>query len=252
MVVPQVPAAALPAVIGRRSRQRQHLADDFIQALAEDFAQAFALELVLQARIFGGDVLRQGAFAPQVIEIVFVGREYKLRRQFQALGDAGQKTPGHYAVGAIALLLIGDQCAVVPDRHAVAAPVAVEGPARQLLAGVPLALAEMHQALGRVVLAHALEQLGRQSAFVRAESGGVPFRTVRVVDGDKGRLAAHGQAHVVLEQVTVDLPAQGLDRQPLLFGVGLGNPWGLPNPLHGHLVGKFALAGFHQATDGRC
>lgn len=107
-----------------------------------------------------GDVLRQRTLAPQVVEIVFEGWKHETRRQLQTLGDTGQEPPGQRTVRAIILLFIGNQRAVVPDRHTVTAPVAVERPTRQLLAGVPLALAEVHQTLGRIVLAHALEQLG--------------------------------------------------------------------------------------------
>ena len=128
MVVAQVPTPTLPAVIGRSTCQRQHLADDFIQALAEHFAQALTLQVVAQARVLGGDVLGQRPFAPQVVEIVLERREHKARRQFQAFGDAGQETPGHHPVGTVVLLLIGDQRAVVPDRHAIAAPITVERP----------------------------------------------------------------------------------------------------------------------------
>src|ERR1700733_11466276 len=41
--------------------------------------------------------------------------------------------------------LAGDQVVVAPDRHAVAAPIEREGPARERLAGVPLALAVMQK-----------------------------------------------------------------------------------------------------------
>ena len=80
MVVAQVPTPTLPAVIGRSTCQRQHLADDFIQALAEHFAQALTLQVVAQARVLGGDVLGQRPFAPQVVEIVFERREHEARR----------------------------------------------------------------------------------------------------------------------------------------------------------------------------
>ena len=53
------------------------------------------------------------------------------------------------------------------------------------------------------------------------------------------------------EQIGIDLPAQGLNRQPLLFGVGLRDPRRFPNPLDRHFVGELALARFDQATD-RC
>ena len=163
--------------------------------------------------------------------MILVSREDEACRQLQTLGDAGEKASGQFAVGAIVLLFVGDQCVVVPDRLTVAAPVAIERPARQLLAGIPLALAKMHQPLWCVLLAHALEQLGGQPTFVRPQRGGVPFGAVRVVDGDEGRLAAHGQAHIAFEQVGIDLPAQRLDRPPLFIAVGLGDPRRFPDSL---------------------
>ncbi|MCY1172907.1 hypothetical protein D9M73_130510 [compost metagenome] len=109
----------------------------------------------------------------------------------------------------------------------------------------------MYQPLGRVVLAHALEQFGGQPSFIRPQCRGIPLGAVRVINGHEGRLAAHGQAYIAFQQIGIDLPAQGLNRLPLVVGVGLGDPWCFPNPLHGHFVAEFALAGFHQATD-RC
>ncbi|MNV12473.1 hypothetical protein D3C71_1030780 [compost metagenome] len=204
----QIPAAALPLIALGGARQRKDLANHLVQPLAEHLAQTRPLQRLLQTRIFGADVLRQHSFAPEVIEIVFVGWKNEAGRNFQALGDTRQKTSGQRAIGAVVLLFVGDQRAVVPDRHAVAAPVTIERPARQLLAGVPLALPEMHQPLGRVVLAHALEQFGGQPSFIRPQCRGIPLGAVRVINGHKGRLAAHGQAHIALQQVGIDLPAQ--------------------------------------------
>ncbi|MNS63763.1 hypothetical protein D3C72_968660 [compost metagenome] len=251
MLVAQIPAAALPLIALGGARQRQDLADDLVQTLAEDFAQARTLQRLFKTGILGADVLRQSAFAPEVIEIIFVGRKHKACRNFQALGDTRQKTPGQLAIGAVIFLLIGDQRVVLPDRHAVASPVAIERPARQLLTGVPLALPEMHQPLRRVASTHALEQLGGQSAFIRPQRRRVPLGAVRVIDGHEGWLTAHGQAHIAFQQVGIDLPTQGLNRQPLIVGVRLGDAGRLPNPLNRHFVAEFALARFHQTRD-RC
>jgi hypothetical protein len=53
------------------------------------------------------------------------------------------------------------------------------------------------------VLTHALEQFGRQATFVRPQRRGVPFGTVRVIDGHERRLAAHGQADIAFQQVGI-------------------------------------------------
>ncbi|MCY1413436.1 hypothetical protein D9M71_288680 [compost metagenome] len=109
----------------------------------------------------------------------------------------------------------------------------------------------MYQPLGRVLLAQALEQLRRQASFVLAEGGGIPLRGVGLVDGDKRRLATHGQAHIMLEQITIDLPPQGVDGQPLLLAVRLGDAGCFPQALHRHFMDKLTLARFNQATDRR-
>jgi hypothetical protein len=99
--------------------------------------------------------------------------------------------------------------------------------------------------------AHALKQCGGQATLVWSQCRRIPLGAVRVIDGHERRFATHGQAHIAFQQVGVDLPPQGLNRQPLIFGVGLCDPWRFPNPLHRHFVAEFALARFDQATD-RC
>lgn len=81
--------------------------------------------------------------------------------------------------------------------------------------------------------------------------GSVPFGAVRVVDGDEGRFAAHGQAHIAFKQVGIDLPPQCLDRPPLFIGVGLGDTWRFPDSLDRHFVAELRLARFDQTTDRR-
>ncbi|MCY1360268.1 hypothetical protein D9M69_468860 [compost metagenome] len=108
----------------------------------------------------------------------------------------------------------------------------------------------MHQALGGVMAAQAVEQVGGEEALVRPQGGGVPLRVVGVVDGDEGGFAAHGQAHVATSQVGVDARTQFADGLPLLLAVGLGHSWRFPDPLDAHLVGELALAFFHRTADG--
>ncbi|VVN48057.1 hypothetical protein PS624_05997 [Pseudomonas fluorescens] len=101
------------------------------------------------------------------------------------------------------------------------------------------------------MLAHALEQFGGEPAFIRAQRGGIPLGAVRIIDGDESRLAAHGQAHIIRQQVGIDLPAERLNRQPLLIGVGLGDARRLPDPFDRHFVAELTRARLDQATDRR-
>ena len=58
--------------------------------------------------------------------------------------------------------LAREQDRIAPDRLAIAAPEAVQRPARQLLARIPLALAEMQQRPGREAVRQLAEQHARQ------------------------------------------------------------------------------------------
>ena len=112
---------------------------------------------------------------------------------------------------------------VLPDRLAVLAPVEREGPARQALARVPLALAVVQEAAGREAVAQAADQPVGEAALHRADGLGVPLVALEVVDRDEGRLAAHGQAHVAGGERGVDLAAERVERGPGLVGERLGD-----------------------------
>ena len=118
---------------------------------------------------------------------------------------------------------IRQQRRVVPDGLPISAPVDAESPARQLLAGVPLALPNMHKTTHRIVVLQFLHDVGGKTALGRALGFGVPFRCIAVRYSDKSRLATHGQAHVVGLQVGIHRFTQGQNVGPLLFAVGLGD-----------------------------
>ena len=123
-----------------------------VQSLREDLAQALALERILKARIEGIDVGRELALAPQVVPDVLVGGNDVLGVEIEMAGERAQELRGLAFAHAVVHAFVGDQARVIPDRLAVLAPEARQRPARQLLARVPLALAEVEQALRRVTL----------------------------------------------------------------------------------------------------
>ncbi len=254
-IVAQEPGAADPAA--RRAparivvRDRQHMADDRVEPLLEHAAHAVAFHRVVEPRIEGIDVDRQASLAPQVVPHVLVRRERVLRIEPEPLGDALQETLRVGLGGAAVLVLVGEPLRVRPHRLAVLAPVEVERPARQLLAGVPLALAVVQQAVGAVPGLESGEQLAGEQALLRAEGVGVPFGAVAIVDRNEGRLAALREAHVAALQVGVDLAAERLDARPLLFGVGLGDARRLPFPRDAHVVLEIRLALVDRAFDRR-
>ncbi len=171
--------------------------------------------------------------------------------ELQAFGHAAQEAAGQFGVGAVVPRLVGDQRGVAPERLPVPAPEAVQRPARQLLAGIPLALAEVHEAPRRVFFAQPVEQFGGVGAFGRTERLGVPFGAVRIVDRNEGRFAAHGQADVAGGQVGVDAPAERFDAGPLRLGIRLGDARRLPHALDLHDVRELAFARLGEAGDRR-
>ncbi len=174
-----------------------------------------------------------------------------LQVEIESFGDTPQEASGQRLIGAVGLGLVGDERRVAPQWFAVFAPEAVERPARQLLARIPLALPEVGEALRCVFLAQAAEQVGGTNALGRPECVGVPFGAVRVVNRDEGRFTAHGQAHVAGIELGIDAVAERLDVGPLFLGVGLGDARRFPHALDLHGVREFTLALVGEAGD-RC
>ena len=227
------------------------MADDLLQPLFVDLAQAVALELVVEPGVERIDVGRQLALAPEVVPGILEGREDVLVREPEARGDARQQPLRMRLVGLIVPVLVGEQLRMRPHRLAVLAPEEIQRPARQLLAGIPLALAEVQQAALAVLQAQLVHQVGAEQPFRRAHGSGVPLGAVAVVDRHEGRLAALRQPHVVAQQVGVDLMAERLDRLPLLVAVGQRHPRRLPDAGDLHVVLEGRLAFVERARDRR-
>ncbi len=63
----------------------------------------------------------------------------------------------------------------------------------------------MEQRAGGETIAQALEQLFALLLLLGTQRGEVPFEAVAVGGGNEGRLAAHGQAHILGAELLVDL-----------------------------------------------
>ena len=230
---------------------RQHVTDFAVELLLEHAAQAHAFHLVAKLGIERVHIDRQAAFAPQVVPDVLIGAEHVGVAQDQLRGQRPGEALGVGAgvVGGDAL--VGKQGRVAPNRLAVGAPVDVERPARQLLARVPLALAEMQKAALAVVVAQFVHQFGGQAALGRAHGVDVPLWCIAVVHRHKGGFPAHGQAHVATGQRPVHLLAQGHYCLPLVVGVGLGHARGFQQARYRHVVAELDLALVNAAFDRR-
>ena len=115
---------------------------------------------------------------------------------------------------AVVLIFASDEIDILPDRDAVAAPIAAQRPTRQRLARIPFALSVMKHRAGRRLLAEALDESQAAGSLHRSQSIDVPLRALGLVDADEGRLAAHGQAHILRLQVRVDAMRNLFDLQP--------------------------------------
>ena len=87
--------------------------------------------------------------------------------------------------------------------------------------------------------------------FGRTDRRGVPFRRLVIVDRNECRLAAHGEPHVVRQQVGVDFVAERVERIPRFFGKRRGDARLFGDPLDAHLERELHLAGLDQPTDRR-
>ncbi len=122
---------------------------------------------------------------------VFVRGDHAATPAGRALARAGGVKSSACAITvAPSVARVGDQRGVAPQRLAVDAPVHADGPARQRLARIPLALPVVHEAAGREAVLEPQQQRFGQLALLGAERGGVPLDAFHVVDRHEGRLAA--------------------------------------------------------------
>ena len=240
------------ATAGDGGLDGQHVAHGGVELLLEHAAQAGAFHLVVEFGIERVYVDGQAALAPQVVPGVFIRSLDVLVGEAQLGGQGAGKVTGVFAgvVGGVAL--VGEQCRVAPHRLLVGTPVDVQCPAWQLLAGVPLALAKVQESTLAVFVAQLVHQCGGKATLGGAQSVGVPFGRVAVVDGHERGLTAHGQAHIASDQLGVHLVAQRHDIGPLLGRVGLGDAGRFVNAGHLHVVAELHLGLVHATLNRRC
>ena len=208
-----------------------------------------ALLGVLELGVLRGDVGGEVGFLEDRLGGILVGGGHVLGLDAELGGDALHQLLGLGGAGLGVGALLGDEGGVLPDRGAVLAPVEREGPAREALAGVPLALAVVEEAAGGEAVAQAADELVGEGALGGADGGGVPLVALEVVDGDEGRLAAHGQAHVAGGEGGVDLAAEGVEGGPGLLGEGLGDARVLGDAGDLHVEGEVDLGEAGDAGD---
>ncbi len=128
---------------------------------------------------------------------------------------------------------VGEERRVAPDRLAVLAPETVQRPARQLLAGIPLALAEVHAGPSAHTGSRRRRTARRRSALRRAERSGVPLRAVRIVDRRRtsARRPSSGAHRRPRARASTSRPSATIG-VPLRIGVRLRDARRFPDARH--------------------
>ncbi len=215
---PESPGLAQPPLaLGLRERaaKRQDIAEGLGEPALHDAPQPRAGGGIVQGFVGQLDVGRQVGLGLHRRQRILARRQGQQRIDAQAVGE-----PPDQAVsvgdgrGRLTLLRqVGG--AVAPDRPAVVAPVEAKRPAGQGLARIPLALAEMQHAARPETVPQPAQQLLGEDRLGGPRGVDVPLGRLEVVDGDEGRLAAHGQAHVLGLQVGFDAVADRVQRRPI-------------------------------------
>ena len=252
MLALQGPAAGPPAAF-RRLRptlrqppavlrfDRQHVAHHLAEAPVEDLRKPRALGLVLQVALQGIDVVRKVLFTRHGLPDVLEGRHGIPLGQAEPLREGLDEAARILSVAG-ALFLSGDEPLIAPQRHPVAAPVDAERPARQRLAGIPLALAEMQQSPRCEPVFEPALQHARELALLLAVGVDVPLGAIHVVDGDERRFAAQCEPDIPLGELRVDPVTECLDRLPLFLLERLRHPRILVDAGDLHLEAEIAFA----------
>ena len=249
----QLPQLADPAGLGLRgpALHRQHVAGRLAEVALERAHDAGALVGIVDLGIARIDVGGQQALLEQAIGRILEGGLNEFGLDAEPRRDAFGEALG-FVVRRRARAGFGrEQSEMAPERHAVAAPEQRERPARQRLARIPFALAVMQEPAGREAVVQAADELVGAQPLAGAERIGVPFGRLIVVDRDEGRLAPHGEPHVMGREVRIDALAQRIERGPGFVGERQGDARLLGDPRQIHVERERDLGGPDQAADRR-
>ncbi len=184
---------------------------------------------------------------------VLVSRLHQPRVHLQAFRQSAGEAGGVLGGGGVEIVVRGQQGGVFPHRLAIRPPMGVNRPARQLLARIMLA----HIVGERRALAPERGELADQpsgiGALGRPQRVDIPFLPLMVGGGDEGRLAAHGQADIALQQGAVHPRAARQNVLPLPLRIGFGDARRLGDAPHLHMkieIGLGILPGGEAAGNG--
>ncbi len=245
MASPRLPDLADPSGRGLRSPvlHRQHEA----RGLADS---------TIGIATFGRLALRMARLVVVLVALFGDSRILEHRLHVARIKIEPHRDGPHEALGIVGKWALrggfaGDQAGIAPDRLSVTPPIERECPAWQRLARIPFALAVMQHAARCEALAQAPDQHVGALALGRADCGGVPFLAGLVVDRDEGRLAAHGQAHIVRDEIAIDFLAQRIERGPSLVAERIGHARLFGDAGDLHIEREGAVGFIDRAADRR-
>ena len=109
----------------------------------------------------------------------------------------------------------------------------------------------MEHAAGREFLAQLADQLVGIALLGRADSAAIPLIVLTAVFGHEGRFAAGGQAHILREEIGIDLFAQPHHGVPACIGERLGDAHRFGHARDAHLEAEIDFGRFRHAFDRR-
>ena len=144
VAAPQFPALAAPAPgVGVPALDRQDESLGYVEPLIEYPRHPRALFRIGQFGIARIDIRWQRRFLLQPVARVFERRHDELGIDAELFCGTFRKALGVFNLGLARALDRRDQIGILPDRHAVLAPIEAERPARQAFARIPFALPVM-------------------------------------------------------------------------------------------------------------
>ncbi len=250
------PGGAGPLRGGGGLRARLHLERDDVAGGRADAAGELRRELgprgavgqVLGQRVEAGGQVR---LVPQDRPRILVGGPHEFGGKAQGGGELGGEAARILVRGRGLAGEAGQQRLALPQGRAVAPPEAGERPARQGLAGIPLALAEVQHAAGREAPPQPVQEVRGELQLAGGVGREVPLGALHVVHRDEGGLAAHREADVAVGELAVDGAPQRLDGAPLRLVEGAGDARILVDARHLHLELQRRLAHVREAGHGR-
>ncbi|MNX91858.1 hypothetical protein D3C86_1239720 [compost metagenome] len=249
------PFFADPALAGGACIPRlngKNIAGRCRQSPLEDAGNAVSLFRIFQFGIGRVDIVGKAAFLDDPFGRILIGRQHQLRLDAEVVGYAVQQFLRIFRPDACIGALFGDQRRVLPDRQAVLSPIEREGPAGQAFARIPFSLSVMQKAARCETLTQAADQGVGLFTLRRPDRAGVPLVGFEIVDGNKGRLAAHRQPDIMAIQNLVDLLAERIEFLPAFIRKRFGDARRFGNPADLHVEGEFRVGMAVIAAGNRC